>query len=100
MAATGSGHALWVPPSLQNVAYANKLLIQSPNNGIIGKPLSRVVFIYFSSGVYSGGAAILYSIFSRHQQVIPGHKYAATVDETDGWIRHGERGEEGGREGK
>ncbi|KAK1885724.1 tRNA (guanine(26)-N(2))-dimethyltransferase, partial [Dissostichus eleginoides] len=56
-------------------------------------PLSKI-------GVYSGGAAILYSIFSRHQQVIPGHKCAATVGETDGWIRHGERGEEGEREGK
>lgn len=31
-----------------------------------------------------------HSIFSRHQQVIPGHERAATVGETDGWIRHGE----------
>lgn len=37
-----------------------------------------------------------HSIFSRHQQVIPGHKCAATVGETDGWIRHGERIEGGG----
>lgn len=45
-------------------------------------------------GSYSGGR-YWHSIFSRHQQVIPGHKRAATVGETDGWIRHGERREEG-----
>lgn len=50
--------------------------------------------------VYSGGRD-WHSIFSRHQQVIPGHKCAATVGETDGWIRHGERrGERRGKESR
>lgn len=37
------------------------------------------------------------TILSRHQQVIPGHKCAATVGETDEWIRHGEMGGGGRR---
>lgn len=104
---TWDRHALF---PLQNVAYGisqriNALLHlhqkadSGTTRGYLHSEELRFLryFLKEKRGVYSGGRS-WHSIFSRHQQVIPGHKCAATVGETDGWIRHGERGEE--RRGK
>lgn len=109
MAATDTGQTRVVP--LQNVAYdmsqqINYLLtVKSPPKTELKKPqrlyahvaesLCFNVFFFFTredKGVYSRGR-YWHSIFSRHQQVIPGHKCAATVGVSDGsGMARGERG--------
>lgn len=110
MEATATGQTRVVP--LQNVAYDmsqrinHVLTVEFPpkrDSGIrtcyaLTRTNHSVLTLSCShrgqKGVYRSGGGHRCPIFSRHQQVIPGHKCAATVGETDGWIRHGESGEE------